>query len=455
MFLRYRLLVLLLFVGLCALALPRLATSSVQARPDSTVVVSSPASAMPFGYGLVMAKSWDYSSAPAMGFNWIMVFESPGTGSYPSILRRVEATSADLLDPQMFRYRVIDQAYGVQALQIGNEPNLISEWGTAPNAADYRQLLCEAYAALKQTRPWITVVSGGLAPTGRVQGTWNGHPGNDGLKQDEREFLKEFIAAGGGDCLDVVGYNALGFRANYDAAPDVSGGIADTDCATGLCFRSVEKAYEIMQSHGLGHKPIWATEVGWLTPPPDYCLTDPRWSGRTWQIVTPQKQADNLVGAFRYARLHWPWMQAMFVFNFDFSAVPWYNECEQMRYYSVNQDPTYGALVSMPKTLDLCPSAADSQVSLLPPDSFCVGRSLGNIDLKGAYVTASFEPFVCQYHAAVSVAPDAGSARKQLTGCTGTVRRYCRRRFSCFLVQRPVALELGHDPIAAWHWFCT
>ena len=32
---------------------------------------------------------------------------------------------------------------------------------------------------------------------------------DDGLKQDEREFLKEFIIAGGGDCLDAVGYNAL------------------------------------------------------------------------------------------------------------------------------------------------------------------------------------------------------------------------------------------------------
>jgi hypothetical protein len=39
----------------------------------------------------------------------------------------------------------------------------------------------------------------------------------------------------------------------------------------------------------------------------------------------------------------------MFVFNFDFSLVPWYDQCEQMRYYSVNQDPTYSTLVNMPK----------------------------------------------------------------------------------------------------------
>jgi hypothetical protein len=334
---------------LCGAALPGLALSNGPAQADDAGPISSPASTMPFGYGLVMAKSWDRSSAQVMGFNWIMVLESPGAGSSPNVLRRVKATATDLLDVQSFRGRVINQSWGMQALQIGNEPNLISEWGTAPNAAAYKQLLCEAYAALKQMNPSVIIVSGGLAPTGRVPGTWNGHPGHDGQKQDEREFLKEFITAGGGNCLDALGYNALGFRANYDAAPDVNGGTPDTDCANGLCFRSVEKAHEIMQSNGLGDKPVWATEVGWLTPPPDACLTDPRWPSRIWQIVTPQKQADNLVGAFRYARTHWPWMRALFVFNYDFSLVPWYDQCEQMRYYSVNQNPAYSALVNMPK----------------------------------------------------------------------------------------------------------
>ena len=347
---RYRLFVLLVIIGLCALALPRLAPLTAQAQPESSASVSAPVSTLPFGYGLVMANALDYQSARTMGFNWIMVFDPPGLGNYPNVLRRVKATYADLSNLPAFRNRVVGAASGVQAIQIGNEPNLSSEWYSSPNAPGYQQLLCEAYTAIKQTYPWVTVVSGGLAPTGRVPGNWNGHPGNDGLKQDEREFLKEFITAGGGNCLDAVGYNALGFRANYDAAPDVSGGTLDTDCANGLCFRSVEKAYEIMRSNGLGSKPVWATEVGWLTPPPDACLTDPRWSSRTWQIVAPQKQADNLVGAFRYARSHWSWLQAMFVFNFDFSLVPWYDTCEQMRYYSVNQDPAYSALVSMSKT---------------------------------------------------------------------------------------------------------
>ncbi|HSD82632.1 MAG TPA: hypothetical protein VLG46_02170 [Anaerolineae bacterium] len=341
------LLTVLIVLSLLTSSLPQAQASGEKVIP-ATGNTAPTAALLPFGYGMVMANSLDRTSAQEMGFNWIMVFDPPGLGSYPNVLRRVKATSTDLFNLPAFRSRVVAQASGVQAIQIGNEPNLNSEWITAPSAAEYRQVLCEAYTAIKQAYPTVIVVSGGLAPTGRVPGIWNGHPGHDGLKQDEREFLKEFIAAGGGNCLDAVGYNALGFRANYDAAPDVNGGTTDTDCAGGLCFRSVEKAREIMQTLGLD-KPIWATEVGWLTPPPEHCLTDPRWPSRTWQIVTPEQQAQNLVGAFRYARVHWPWLQAMFVFNLDFSSAPWYDECEQMRYYSVNRQPTYDALLSMSK----------------------------------------------------------------------------------------------------------
>lgn len=345
---RYRLLVLLVVVALGAATLPGLALSNGPAQADDAGPISSPASSMPFGYGLVMADAsniWPYY----MGFNWIMVF-NPATSVHSKILRRVAVSASDLADLPGLSTRLADIARtNVSALQIGNEPNLSSEWGAAPDAAQYVQLLCAAYSAIKQSRPTVIVVSGGLAPTGRVPGMWNNHAGHDGLKQDEREFLKEFIAAGGGDCVDAVGYNALGFRANYDAAPDVNGGTPDTDCANGLCFRSVEKANEIMRNNGLGSKPVWATEVGWLTAPPDYCLTDSRWPSRIWQIVTPQKQADNLVGAFRYARTRWPWMQAVFVFNFDFDSAPYYDECEQMRYYSVENRPAFTALLFMSK----------------------------------------------------------------------------------------------------------
>ena len=64
-------------------------------------------------------------------------------------------------------------------------------------------------------------MSAGLAPTGRVTGDHNGHPGHDGSKQDDRQFLIELLDNGGGACLDAVGYHPYGFSADYDAVPDV------------------------------------------------------------------------------------------------------------------------------------------------------------------------------------------------------------------------------------------
>ncbi len=198
------------------------------------------------------------------------------------------------------------------------------------------------------------MVSAGLAPTGRVTGNWNGHPGHNGLFQDEREYFKEFITAGGGNCTDAIGYHPYGYSADFDAVPDVASGDATQNCANGFCFRGVEKFYELMQSQGQGDKKVWATEYGWITEPPAECLSDPGWSGRAWQIVSEQKQADNLVGSFEYATANYPWMEAMFIFNLNFNVAPWISDqCEQMRFYGVQGRPAESALSDMPKAVSV------------------------------------------------------------------------------------------------------
>lgn len=302
-----------------------------------------------FGYGMVMAGP-DNSWPDVIGFHYQLVLTSPVSSGSNKILR-LAVDAADLADLSAMQDRVsqlVSASGSTEVFQIGNDPNLSSGWNAPPNAADYRQVLCAAQQSVKQTRPWAQVVSGGLATTGRVTGNWNGHLGHDGSQQDEREFLKEFIAAGGFNCLDAVGYNTLGFGANYDATPDVNDGTPATNCADGRCFRSVEKAQALMASYGLD-KPVWITEVGWLTAPPSACLSDPRWQGRTGEIVTSTRQSDNLVGVFRYARFHWPWLKAMFVFNLDFNMAPWYDECDPIRYYSVAGQPAFLALDKMSK----------------------------------------------------------------------------------------------------------
>jgi hypothetical protein len=318
-------------------------------------------SAVPhLGYGFNVA-AWDIDRLQTMGFNWIKVFDAPTELLPVLVLVRIEATAqtsvSDLLADLDAKLAYKDN---IQAWEIGNEPNLDASygWAAAPNAADYAQLLCAAYAKIKSRAPNAIVVSAGLAPTGRVTGNWNGHPGHNGQFQDEREFFKEFLSSGGGACLDVVGYHPYGFLADYDVAPDVVNPGIDplTDpraCLNGFCFRGAEKIYEIVQAYGLGGKKVWATEFGWITRPPDYCLADGSWSGRQWQIVSEDEQASNLAGAYQYADAHWPWMGAMFIFNLNFYAAPWYtNECEQASWYSVRAgSPAESALTSLVKNI--------------------------------------------------------------------------------------------------------
>lgn len=322
-------------------------------------------SAVPhLAYGFNTAE-WDIMRMLDMGFDWIKLFHSSNPTSLPpqmNVLYRFMAQSSNLNDVTAFGAEVsaVAVAFGdvIDAYEIGNEVNIDNPdygWGNDPvNAEDYKVLLCEAYTRIKQADPTAIVVSAGLAPTGRVPGTWQDaqghiHTGHNGNFQDDREFLKELLAASGGTCLDAVGYHPYGFSADYDAEPDVASADPTRNCVQGFCFRSAEKIYEIMQQQGLGDRKVWATEFGWITQPPDHCLSDPTWQGRQWQIVSDDKQASNLVGAYQYADAHWPWLGGLFIFNLNFNVAPWYSECEQMRYYGVQGKPAEGALAAMPK----------------------------------------------------------------------------------------------------------
>ncbi len=321
----------------------------------SGLASASPAANNSLGYGFNVA-AWEVSIIQDMGFNWMKVFNPPGSRLPVNVLLRVDAHAADMSNLSGYGDNLhtlaTQQAGFVEAYEIGNEPNLDAAYGWAapPNAADYAALLCVAYANIKLADPQAKVISAGLAPTGRVQGDWNGHPGHNGFYQDEREFFLEFLAAGGGDCLDAVGYHPYGFSADFDAEPDVSSADPTQNCTNGFCFRGAEMLYGLMATNGLADKKMWATEFGWLVTPPADCLNDSSWDGRLWQLVTEEKQASNLVGAFQYAATNWPWMEAMFIFNLNFNTAPYYPECEQMRYYSVRHRPAEQALRDMPKT---------------------------------------------------------------------------------------------------------
>lgn len=315
----------------------------------------------PFGFGLAVAAR-DGERVQQIGFNWMLVYDPPHRREPVNVLYRVPVHRWSYDPNSIFgRWEFEERLYRltgehgdwIEAYEIGNEVNLyVNGWEAPPDAKAYVDLLCTAYHVIKVMDPTATVVSAGLAPVGRVSGNWQGHAGHNYLIQDEREYLREFLAAGGGDCVDTFGYHPLGFSATFDAAPDVDGGTPERNCANGFCFRGIEQIRAIIAASDYANKPVWATEVGWLAEPDDArCLNDYSWAGRTWQRVTRQKQAENMIGAFKHGYTEWPWLGAMFVFNLNFDQAPYYHVCEQMRYYSIQSSATETALQGMMQEL--------------------------------------------------------------------------------------------------------
>lgn len=342
----------ILFMGLLlGLAGPSVETAVAEPTEAQTKEPTSAELMAEFGYG-VSVLPWTADGMP--GFQWKKVYLPPSLRLPNHILYRMPVDAYDRLSPINFAQRVrrLTQRYGgnIEAYEIGNEVNLYHDgWEGFPKAEDYVDMLCIAYDEIKQGDPSAIVVSAGLAPVGRIIGNWGGYDGHNGEAQDEREYLRDFLAAGGAECADAIGYHPVGFRANFDVEPDVDGGTPETNCLNGFCFRGVEKIYEILVEHSYGDKKIWATEMGWLREPYyDFCLATSSWHGRGWQTVTAEEQAANLVGAFQYAEENWPWMGAIFIFNYNFNdGYYWRYFCEHMTFYSVKWTLAEHALIQM------------------------------------------------------------------------------------------------------------
>ncbi|MGZ4201939.1 MAG: hypothetical protein ACXVRH_07770, partial [Thermoleophilaceae bacterium] len=70
-------------------------------------------------------------------------------------------------------------------------------------------------------------------------------------------------------------------------------------------FRRIEQIHQQFAAHGAGPKPFWITEVGWST-----CPADPT------QCVSDQTQAHYLKRAFQLVKSKYPWVRALFPYNY-------------------------------------------------------------------------------------------------------------------------------------------
>ncbi|MBN1312368.1 MAG: hypothetical protein JXB30_13200 [Anaerolineae bacterium] len=236
---------------------------------------------------------------------------------------------ADYQDFGNYCFAVAERYRGrIKAYQIWNEPNLTREWGgKPPNPAEYTRLLATCYEGIKRGDPDAIVISAGLAPTG------TGLP----IAMPDDEFLKGMYEAGAGDYFDMLGVNAPGYAAPPEASPDEAANKPEWGGHRWATFRHVEDIRAIMVAEGDGHKQISILEMGWTTDPvhPEY----------SWYAVTQEQQAEYLLGAYWWARLHWrPWIGIMTTIYMP--DINWTPEDEQ--YWWAIIEPVYPLTVWKP-----------------------------------------------------------------------------------------------------------
>ena len=239
--------------------------------------------------------------------------------------------------------------HSLAGLILWNEPNLSLEWyDRSPDAAAYVAMLKAAYPEVKAVAPDLPVLLGGLAST-EGEGDW---------ALNDLDYLQALYAAGAAPYFDVLTAHPYGFGRPPDDPP---GKYRPN-------FRRLELYREIMAAHGDDHKPVWVTEMGWLT------WTDQ--PSHEWQVVSPQVQADYILGAIDYARRFYPWLERLGLWQL--------NAAGDSYGFSIWQgpgqtSPTYDALVATcadrspacdPAGLSFAPGlgATGAEVPILAPD---------------------------------------------------------------------------------------
>jgi hypothetical protein len=138
------------------------------------------------------------------------------------------------------------------------------------------------------------VIGGGLSPaTGGAGGTI-----------EDVDFIRGMYDAGIKGSMDALAVHNYGGNHPPDADPG----------SCGICFRRAEIYRDVMVERGDAATPIWSTEFGWLLDP-----------GRNmgqydWMRVSADKQAEYVVGSYKYAKKNWPWMTGLLLSNLDAST---------------------------------------------------------------------------------------------------------------------------------------
>ncbi|NDJ52051.1 MAG: hypothetical protein GYB68_03080 [Chloroflexi bacterium] len=299
------------------------------------------------GYGISVGPH--LTSQPGMldelGMDWVKLYDTVQIDDYPNqrVLYRVDMRGPqawDAWERGLYDLARELQAKGVDAVEIGNEPNLGSEWGNQrPDARAFTDGLCRAYRAFKAVAPEIIIVSGGLAPTITTP---------DGMNITDLDYAQQMLDFGAGACFDAFGYHPYGFNQPPESDP----------YAHELTFRRSERMYRLLLENGVRDRQIWITEFGWVRDPAEEgmtaCGNQPGFRDFDWMRVPAQVQADYTVRAFQFAERNWPWAGPMFLWNLNWNTydASYESPCSHLRWYGIldtqgNKLPVYFAISNM------------------------------------------------------------------------------------------------------------
>jgi hypothetical protein len=286
------------------------------------------------GYGIHIAPNTqlERSLVYNLGVDWVKIYDTAQAALFPDqhILFRWDLNWP--ADWNQFRRDVERRAreltaLKIDAVEVGNEPNLSHEWSRGPNAWEYVQMLRVAYTAIKAGNPNVIVVSAGLAPTLTTP---------DRKAINDLDFAREMLENGAAQWFDAFGYHPYGYNMPPEADP----------ASAELVFRRAERMRALLEKSGV-YKQVWLTEFGWLRNPAEDGVnchdSDPDFTGFAWLRVSAEQQASYLVRAFQYADRNWPWAGPMFVWNLNWHQQSWLPQCSHQRWFSLlrlNGEPT-------------------------------------------------------------------------------------------------------------------
>ncbi|HMA34585.1 MAG TPA: cellulase family glycosylhydrolase [Chloroflexia bacterium] len=279
-----------------------------------------------------------------------------------------DADFADFAGAVAARYRGRIATY-----QIWNEPNLAVEWAGPADARAYTALLQAGYRAIKAADPAAVVVLGGLAPT---VGSGAGGDAND------LQYLQALYDAGARPYFDIASIMiyGLGYAPAERRVDQRPGDLARVNFSRPLLTRA------LMERNGDGAKPIWASEYGWVSLPPDWPGKPSSWGAS----VDEATQAQYLVDGYRRARAEWPWMGVMFVWHLrDPDPLP----REPQPYFAIlrpdfSPRPAYTALQAYARRFPI----ADTGAHLLPDPAAPVTTGTTTIKFQGTRLDLVYLP---------------------------------------------------------------